>query len=73
MTKKQNCSFGFGKRMLSVLLAVLMMLSVSVVSLVSSVSAADTKTIYVGIISYLNLSTNNYRVHYWDPAPTMPP
>lgn len=65
MTKKQNRSFGFGKRMLSVLLAVLMMLSVSVVSLVSSVSAADTKTIYVGVISHLTLPTGNYKVHYW--------
>ncbi len=63
MTKKQNRSLGFGKRMLSVLLAVLLILSLTVVSMVSTATAADTKTIYVGIISYL--PTGNYQVHYW--------
>ena len=65
MTKKQNRSFGFGKRTLSVLLAVLMIVSLTVVSMVSTATAADTKTIYVGVISHLTLPTGNYKVHYW--------
>ena len=65
MTKKQNRSLGFGKRTLSVLLAVLMIVSLTVVSMVSTATAADTKTIYVGVISYLTLPTGNYKVHYW--------
>ena len=66
------------KKLLSLLLAVCMVFSMVTVAAVSvgaaEVSddaengAADTKTIYVGVITYLTLDKTGYQVHYWGGA-----
>ena len=62
------------KKLISVLLAVCMVFSMITVSAVSAGAAtvgkgaatgASGKTIYVGVIDYLNLTESNYMVHYW--------
>ena len=65
------------KKLLSLLLALCLAFSMVTVA-VASVGAAEvgadastgasTKTVYVGVITYLNLNANSYQVHYWGGA-----
>ena len=65
------------KKLLSLLLALCLAFSMVTVAVASvgatEVSAdastgASTKTVYVGVITYLNLNANSYQVHYWGGA-----
>ena len=61
------------KKLLALLLAVALLMTFTVPVFAQSVDAAPTaadsgKTIYVGIITYLNLNKSNYQVHYWGGA-----
>ena len=62
------------KKLLSALLALCMVISMVTVAAVSvgaaevgagAATGASARTIYVGVVDYLNLNANNYQVHYW--------
>uniref|UniRef100_UPI00386C943E hypothetical protein n=1 Tax=Ruminococcus sp. TaxID=41978 RepID=UPI00386C943E len=58
MTKKQNRSFGFGKRTLSVVLAVLLILSTMAVMLTVTSLSADAAISYWFVSGSMNGWTN---------------